>query len=566
MTQKETYSIRKAINNFYRLLNLERREISNVYFYAIISGFILLSLPLGIQAITNLMFGGTLSTSLVVLIAIVVTGVLINGLLQVKQMRATEKIQQRIFTRLTFAYAYRIPKIDLSSIDNYYLPELVNRFFDTSNLQKGLSKLLLDFPTASIQVLFGLILLCFYHPVFIAFALILTTLIVLIFYFTSPAGFRTSMKESDYKYDVAHWLEEMSRCMKTFKFNQSGELHLKKTDTLVTGYIESRNSHFSVLLFQYRVLIIFKVLTTASMLIIGSVLVVKEQINLGQFVAAEIVIITILNSIEKLIVSLEVIYDVLTSLEKLNKLLDKPQDKEIGAKDTVGPFLTDRGVDIKIAGLSFGYPGREPVLKSLNLNLAAGDKVWISGSEGSGKTTLLRILTGIYSDFTGNILLNDVPLNLIPKEKIHRSVSILMADEELFSGTILENITIGNEDVDYSHLKTVCNIVGLQDYISKQQHGLETLLDPQGRKLPSNIKHKILLARCMVMKPALMLVEDVWRGIEPVVRENVINYLTSADSNFTMIAISNDEDFGTRCNRQLIIENGSLIKENYNVS
>ena len=154
MQKEETYSLRKAIYRFYHLINLERKEISSVYFYAIINGFILLSLPLGIQAITNLLFGGSISTSLVILICIVILGVLLSGILQIGQMKITERIQQRIFTRLTFSYAYRIPRINLLSIDKYFLPELVNRFFDTANLQKGFSKLLLDFPAASIQILF----------------------------------------------------------------------------------------------------------------------------------------------------------------------------------------------------------------------------------------------------------------------------------------------------------------------------------------------------------------------------------------------------------------------------
>ena len=126
---QHNYSIAEASRKLFRLINLEKDEITGVYIYATISGIIILSLPLGIQAIINLMFGGTVSTSLIVLIVFVVAGVLANGVLQIAQMRASERIQQRVFTRLTFAYAYRIPKLSLLSIDNYHLPELVNRFF-----------------------------------------------------------------------------------------------------------------------------------------------------------------------------------------------------------------------------------------------------------------------------------------------------------------------------------------------------------------------------------------------------------------------------------------------------
>ena len=86
-------------------------------------------------------------------------GVWLTGLMQINQMRVIEKVQQRIFARYAFAFSEKIPRVDLKKADSFYLPELVNRFFDVSILQKGLSKLLLEIPAASIQILFGLILL-----------------------------------------------------------------------------------------------------------------------------------------------------------------------------------------------------------------------------------------------------------------------------------------------------------------------------------------------------------------------------------------------------------------------
>ena len=551
-------TIREALRKLLQLVNLEKKEISNMYIFAIVSGIILLSLPLGIQAIINLLFGGTISTSLIVLIVIVVAGVLINGILQIAQMRASERIQQRIFTRLTFAYAYRIPRLSLLSIDNYYLPELVNRFFDTASLQKGLSKLLLDFPAASIQIVFGLILLSFYHPIFIAFGFLLLGLVVLIFYITSPKGFETSLRESDYKYDVAHWLEEISRSIKTFKFYQHNDLHLHKTDHLVNGYLKSRDEHFSVLVFQYRIIIGFKILITAAMLIMGSILFVQQQINLGQFIAAEIIILTIINSIEKLIVSLEVVYDVLTSLEKINKVLEKPQDSEQGLMSIDNWTNTD-GIDVDILNLSFAYaPGRQ-VINNLNLAVKAGEKICIQGVEGSGKSTLLELLTGMWTGYTGNILLNHIPLNSIRPEVYHKNIAIFLSEEELFGGTLLENITVGSKHIDMQEVMKVCALAGLSDFIASQQDGLNMKLDPQGRKLSYNISQKILLARCIFMKPALMLLEDGWMGIDREAKNSIASYLTSPQNNCTLIAVSNDEDFAALFTRVITMKNGAII-------
>jgi ATP-binding cassette subfamily B protein len=211
-------NIHKPLQRFWELMALEKKELASIYFFAVLSGLVYLSLPLGVQSIINQLFGGLVSTSLIVLIVIVVLGVALSGWLTILQMQANERIQRRIFTRFSLQFAYKIPRLDLMSVDDYYLPELVNRFFDTASLQKGLSKVLLEFPSASVQILFGLILLSLYHPIFIAFGAVLVGLMYLILKLTYPRGIRTSMEESNFKYEVGYWLEEVARTIKTLKF------------------------------------------------------------------------------------------------------------------------------------------------------------------------------------------------------------------------------------------------------------------------------------------------------------------------------------------------------------
>ncbi|MFC5283463.1 peptidase domain-containing ABC transporter [Pedobacter alpinus] len=553
----EKSSLRAAIKKLFQVINLEKAEIQSVYIYALLNGIILLSIPLGIQAIINLMFGVTISTSLIVLIVLVVFGVLLNGYFQIQQMRMIENLQQHIFTRLTFAYSYRIPKIKLSSIDNYYLPELVNRFFDTATLQKGLSKLLLDLPTATIQIFFGLILLGFYHPIFIIFGFLLFLAGLFIFYQSSSKGFQTSIEESDYKYSVASWLEELSRSIKTFKFNQQTDLHLNRTDELVSGYLDARNKHFKVLIFQYRVIIGFKVIITATMLVVGALLFVNQVINLGQFIATEIIIITIINALEKLIVSLELVYDVLTSLEKINKVLDKPQDQD-DALITPENWQFKAAAEISIKNLSFGYDNKNKVLKNLNLEIAPGEKVCIKGFENSGKSTLLKFLTGMWPNFEGQFLFNRNPIQNISPEIFHREIAFHFTEDELFAGTLLENLTLGKPISNFMELQKVVALVGLNEFVNGRPDAFEAMLDPQGKKLSFNIAQKILIARCILKKPSLILLDEGWMRIDSETITKITDYLTAKNSDFTLIAITDDDEFAAKCDKVYIMENGKI--------
>ena len=107
------------VAKLWKLVQEERSEITEIYFFAILSGLIQLTLPVGIQAIIGFVLSGTLSASLTLLITVLVLAVLFTGIIQIKQMKVIEKIQQRIFVRYSFAFADRIPKLDLKKVDGF---------------------------------------------------------------------------------------------------------------------------------------------------------------------------------------------------------------------------------------------------------------------------------------------------------------------------------------------------------------------------------------------------------------------------------------------------------------
>jgi len=288
------------LKRFKNLIEIDKKDIYQIFLYSILAGVISLSLPLGIQSIVNFLQAGKVSTSWIVLVIMVVIGVAFVGTLKIMQYRITENLQQKIFVRSSFEFAYRFPKIKFNQLYNSSAPELANRFFDTLTVQKGFSKLLLDISGAILQILFGIILLSLYHSFFIFFGIILLSLLYFIFKINFLAGLETSLKESKYKYRVAHWIQEIARNHLSFKSKNVFEFSLRKNDKIVTKYLQQRENHFTILRRQFIQLTGFKVLITAGLLIVGGVLVLNQQMNIGQFVAAEIIILSIITAVEKL--------------------------------------------------------------------------------------------------------------------------------------------------------------------------------------------------------------------------------------------------------------------------
>ncbi len=544
---------------FWRLLKPDKQEIRNIYIYAIFSGIVALSLPVGIQSIIGLIQGGQINTSWVVLIILIIAGIVFTGILRIAQLKITEHLQQKIFTRAAFEFAYRIPKIKLEAIYRYYAPELTNRFFDIVSLQKGLTKLLIDFSTAIIHTLFGLILLSLYHPFFIVFSLLLLFIGYIIFRFTHKKGVETSIKESSAKYRVAHWLEELARTNISFKLSGSMQLPLKKVNVLAKQYVDAREAHFKVLLFEYTLLILFKVLIVASLLIIGSILVIDQQMNIGQFVASEIVILMILSSVEKFILSLENIYDVLTSIEKVGQVTDLEIEQTTGLD--FKQFVTEKGLDIEFKDVAFSYPGQKKrVLDALSFHIKENERILITGSTDSGKTTLLYVLSGLYEIENGQIFYNQVPLLSINIASLRSVVGDCLADELLFEGTLRENIAMGRDDATDENIAWAIDKLGLNDFVKSLPLGLDTPIYPKGEHFSKGIVDKILLARSVADKPKLLLVKDVFYSFYEQEKEEIIKFLTDRSNNWTLLVVSNDNKWNTFIDRFFHMHKGKLTK------
>ena len=536
------------------LLQLERKDILQIFYYAIFGGVVALSLPLGIQAIINLIQGAQISTSWIILVIIVTIGVAFQGSLQLMQLRIIETIQQRIFMRSSFELAYRFPKIKMAELRNYYPPELANRFFDTLTIQKSLSKILIDVPTAILQILFALILLAFYHPFFIIFGLLLLILIFIVFKFTAVKGLETSLKESKNKYRVAHWIQEIARSVISFKLSGSTSLGINKNDLLVSDYLKARESHFRVLILQFIQMISFKVIVTASLLLIGGALVLSQEMNIGQFVAAEIIIILVIASVEKLILGLESFYDTLTSLEKIGQIVDKDLESQSGDQVDMS-----RGLSIELDDVSYEVSNRDRhILKNISLQVDTKSRILIKGESGSGKSTLLRLLSGVIEATGGNVYVNDMSINSLHLNHFRSQLGLSLSDETPFEGSIRDNLTFSNPTITDDEIHDILNVVGLKNFLKEQPSGLNTILYPDGRQLSYTLSKKIVLARSILKKPKILILEDALDRFNPTETDAIINYLTDKNKPWGLVVVSSSNAWLNKCTQVITLDKGSI--------
>lgn len=540
-----------------RLLQVDSREISHIYIYAFFTGILSLVLPLGIQSIINFMQTGKTSTSWLMIIVFVVSSIALTGILQLLQLRITENLQQKIFTRSSFEFTYRFSKLDLNALGSQFPPELSNRFFDTMTVQKGIPKILIDVPTSVLQIVFGLILLSLYHPFFIAFSLILVSLLVLSLRFTSIRGYETSLEESKFKYKTAHWIQEVARCIPAFKMLGGNDYHLKVNDKYASNYINARERHFGVLRLQYIHLIGFKVLIALSLLLIGGILVINQQMNIGQFIASEIIILLVMNSVEKLMLSLSTVYDLLTGLEKIGEIADLPLD-DSEEKGIVPCWKEDANI-LGFRNIQFESPyEKKNLLSGLNFSITSGRHFAIAGGSELTRSTFLKLVQGIYAPSSGERSLNDVPFKNLNKDEYFHKIGTVQFDDSIFYGTMLDNIKMGRESVTMDRVIEVCKDLGLLGFINSLPDGFETYLLSDGKFISKMNKKRILLARAIVDRPKFLIIEDLLEFLMNNDHQEIIDFLIKKDNGWTVVSTIKSQQLLPYFQDLIVVEDNTM--------
>ncbi|WP_310570241.1 ABC transporter ATP-binding protein [Gemmatimonas sp.] len=550
---------RTPLDRTFALFARERREILTVFFYATLSGGLSLILPLAVGGIVQIVQGRLYLQPVIVLISFVVLGTIIAGVLQIGILKVVERIQQRVFARMALEFAFRIPRLRYAASLEQNLPEQMNRLFEAIAIQKGVQKLLLDVPTALLTIVFSLMLLTLYSPWFSVFAIVVTAALWFIIRWSGPEGLETSIVESKYKYKAVHWLEEIARAFHAFKYAGDSTLPVERMDDVVTGYLKYRRKHFAVLVKQTIALIGFKTFITAAVLIIGATLVQTNRLLLGQFVAAEVVIVTVLAGVEKLITSLATVYDVLTSVDKSGHVADLPLE----ARGGLAPIHTlGVGVSIVTKDLRYRYPSaRSASVDGVTLQIEPGERVAIMGSDGSGQSTLLKLLGGLIDDYDGTIRFDGVTLRDLDRPALRARIGQMLSWTDLFDGTVEENVSVGRTHITPRDVREALDDLALTDEIQQLPQGIQTELTNGGRTLPAHLASKLLVAQGMVGRPRLIVLDDFFQNLDAASRTLIIKLLTDRNRPWTVITVSHDPQLLAAFDRVLVVDQGQIVRE-----
>ena len=539
----------------FRLLHGEAHDLTVIFMYALAVGLCTLAIPVGVQSVVNSVAFGVVLQPLVVITCLVGGVLLFAGLLRVLQLVVVEVLQRRLVVRLSLSLAGRIPHVEFEQFQSKFGPEYVLRFLEAFSAQKTLSALLLDGVALFFQVVVGLILVSFYHPFFLAFAIILSLFLILL---VAPLGWgavRTSIRASDAKYDVATWLQDLARVPLLFKSNRGDAFALERADQLVSNYVLWRAAHFRVLLRQVIGSVTIQVLASTLLLGLGGWLVIKQQLTLGQLVAAELIVGSVLAGAAKLGRYLDKFYELCASVAKLDALFDVSYEKQTGS------FFSPGGEPARlvISNLSVRRDSESAsVLRDISLAIEPGDKVAIWGPNGSGKSTLANCIYRIATPKTGRIEIDGHDVREVHPLEL-RSEIALVRGVDLFHGTIEENLTLSKVGMPLARIREALSMVGVLEDIYALPDGLQTVLKGQAEPLSRGQAARLVIARAILMEPRLMIIDGVLDGIDEATVGNLLQEVMGPRAPWSLLVLTHESEVLRHFPRAYRLDHGLLV-------
>lgn len=530
----------------FSLLRTERADIAVVVSFSMISGILYLAAPLAVDAVVqNIAFGGeqqVFTQALLILSFALLVFLALMSVITAAQHYVAELIQQRVFVRLSADMAHRLPRLSLKAIEHPKTPEFINRFLDVATLQKSAAMILLDGVNIVLSSLLGLLVLAFYHPSLLVFDAVLILVLLFILFPLGRNGVKSSVGESSAKHAVAGWFEEMVLFPMLFKSACGADLALHRADHLVNEYLTRRKKHYRVLIRQILGLLLLQAIASASLLAVGGALVLHGELTLGQLVASELIVGAVIAAIVGLGKHLETWYDAMAATDKLGTLVDLPVEPADGEQVNLV------GEPLEVCLQAVPVPSSGQKHQEASIHVQPGEKVGIRPEYPQACATILKTAFGLCEPGQGAALVAGLDVRQWNLSTLRRHVFYLETPE-LFTGTILENVRMGDSDISPVTVREAIQRVGLGDEIDHLPQGMESPVTVHGGALPRSRRVLLCLARALVMRPGLLLVHRIFDGLDAEEIRIVSSILFAPDAPWTLILVTGNEELIRHCDR-----------------
>jgi putative ABC transport system ATP-binding protein len=548
------------LRQLWRLIRPEQKDIWAVVAMAGVAGLLMLAVPVTAQQLVRSVTFGGLYQPILILTLVLLSVLAFVAALVALQTYVAEIVQRRLFARVVAVISHHLPRVPLGHMRVENGPELINRFLEIVTVQKVVSALLTDGVAILLTTVIGMTVMALYHPYLLGYDLVLLALLGGIIFGLGRGGVKSAIGESKVKYAMLGWFEEAARCPDVFRTQSGRDLAMQRTDTLCAEYLTQRHKHFRVLIRQIISILLLQAVAMTLLLGLGGYLVLNEQLTLGQLVAAELIVATIVGSFAKLGKHLEGWYDLMAAVDKLGHILDLPVEPAEGlvGLPAVGPARLNVRPRVRTrflarAGLIHGGDAHE---SASELSAPAGGLTVIASESQRSSSLLTDPLQAAghhpeWSIEVDGVSVDDVQPNVLRSQvTVARSIEIL-------NMSLAENIHLHRETVRDADVEWSLEVVGLKDELATLGLSLSTRLPTHGWPLNESQQRRLMLARALAGRPRLLVVDHLLDALSDDELETLIPDLEAACGRFTLVILTGRQQICRRYPNAFVLRGGA---------
>lgn len=497
----DDFSASQAWRLVLRILKPEAGFIWIAIIYGLAVALLGLATPVSVQLLINSVANTSLPTPLFVLSGLLLLLLVIAAGLSAARVYVMALFQRRAFARIVAEITLRAVHSRNPHFDDARRADLFNRFFDLVTVQKAVPSLLTGGFAIVLQSAIGLVLTSFYHPFFLAFNGLLIALLFLIWSLWVGPAVRSAVDVSHAKHETARWLESVGVSKGFYKNDRHLNFVMKRSEAMTSAYVRAHQRHFRNTFAQTLGFLLLYALASAGLLALGGWLILRNQLSLGQLVAAELVLSKVFYGISQLGRYLETYYELVASVHELSLFYDIEQERDDGDRSIVGPVSGAlRLRDVEAGPYRF------------ELSVGSGEQLAVLAS-GEAEQAVAALLEGWARPRHGIVTIGGVDLDAFAIHRLRADIQVL--DRlSIAETTIREYLSLAEDEAGSAFLDSL-ELVGLSERVSRLPAKLDTPLASSGSPLSPGEMLALKLAAVLIRPPKLLLLSTLYDLVPP---------------------------------------------------
>lgn len=549
---------KESLFSFIPVLFKQKRLVINIILAAILITIISILGSYFLQTVIDTYIPNNMNSTLAIISLGLIVLYIFQSMFTYSRDFLLSILGQRLAIDIILGYIKHIFELPMEFFATRKTGEIVSRFNDANKIIDALASTIISiFLDVGIVIIMGTVLVIQNSTLFFITLISLPIYVLIIWIFSKPFE-KLNQKEMESGSVLNSSIIEDIHGIETIKALTSERQRYGKIDSEFVDYLKKSLSYIKADTLQQAIKLFLQLVLSVVVLWVGAIMVTKNKLSVGQLMTYNALLTYFVNPLQNIINLQPKLQSAKVANNRLNKVY--LVNSEFKEKRSITNFSQLYG-DIRIENVDYSYGYGENVLNNISLDIRSGEKLTIVGMSGSGKSTLVKMLVDFFKPNDGKIYINNYDVQNIDKHILRQFVNYIPQSPYVFSGSILENLTLGSRpNITEDDIMTACRIAEIDKDIKRMPLQFETVLDENGNTLSGGQKQRITIARALLSPARVLIFDESTSGLDSITENRIMNNLMKLQ-NLTVIFIAHRLSIAKKTNNIVVLDKGKIVEK-----